>query len=415
MKTNYFLMVGALLLAILTGSGLAQVNSSIGGTVQDATGALIPGVEVTATGVETGVVSRAISNESGVYNFPSLLPGGYTLSAELPGFRTATYNDVQLRPGAPIRLNFTRININEVWHPITADIVATLQKFGTTQDNINVLASVAVANGDFLRVSLTTANTGPGGGDNAGAGFPNGRRLRDDTIDIILTIVANNPIHLAGAITSDGADKAARFMQLCDAFGLPIVSLIDTVLEAREALPRLPARSFGAESAYLKIRYTPLDDSGAEALLRDLLAKDIRDIGDVAFAEQFHAHAGALLDEARGDERVRIDDGVRGEARERLQIHDRARILAAAVGREEPPLRQPAIERHLTALESAALAAARARLVPLVALRRRLAVAGPGAASDLLAAMRGAGCGPEVFKLHASPGARAAPSRSSRG
>ena len=41
-------------------------------------------------------------------------------------------------------------------------------------------------------------------------------------------VIANNPIHLAGAITSDGADKAARFMGLCDAFGLPIVSLIDT-------------------------------------------------------------------------------------------------------------------------------------------------------------------------------------------
>jgi len=41
-------------------------------------------------------------------------------------------------------------------------------------------------------------------------------------------IVANNPIRLAGAITSDGADKAARLMQLCDAFGLPVVSLIDT-------------------------------------------------------------------------------------------------------------------------------------------------------------------------------------------
>jgi acetyl-CoA carboxylase carboxyltransferase component len=33
---------------------------------------------------------------------------------------------------------------------------------------------------------------------------------------------------MAGAITSDAADKAARFMQLCDAFGLPIVSLVDT-------------------------------------------------------------------------------------------------------------------------------------------------------------------------------------------
>ncbi len=41
-------------------------------------------------------------------------------------------------------------------------------------------------------------------------------------------IVANNPMQMAGAITSDGADKAARFMQLCDAFGIPIVSLIDT-------------------------------------------------------------------------------------------------------------------------------------------------------------------------------------------
>jgi acetyl-CoA carboxylase carboxyltransferase component len=41
-------------------------------------------------------------------------------------------------------------------------------------------------------------------------------------------VIANNPMRLAGAITSDGADKAARLMALCDAVGLPIVSLIDT-------------------------------------------------------------------------------------------------------------------------------------------------------------------------------------------
>jgi acetyl-CoA carboxylase carboxyltransferase component len=41
-------------------------------------------------------------------------------------------------------------------------------------------------------------------------------------------VIANNPNHLAGAIDSDGADKAARFMQLCDAFDLPIVTLVDT-------------------------------------------------------------------------------------------------------------------------------------------------------------------------------------------
>jgi acetyl-CoA carboxylase carboxyltransferase component len=41
-------------------------------------------------------------------------------------------------------------------------------------------------------------------------------------------VIANNPMHLAGAIDSPAADKAARFMQLCDAFDLPIVSLCDT-------------------------------------------------------------------------------------------------------------------------------------------------------------------------------------------
>ena len=43
-----------------------------------------------------------------------------------------------------------------------------------------------------------------------------------------LGLIANDTRHTAGAITSDAGDKAARFMQLCDAFGLPIVSLVDT-------------------------------------------------------------------------------------------------------------------------------------------------------------------------------------------
>lgn len=41
-------------------------------------------------------------------------------------------------------------------------------------------------------------------------------------------LMASNPAHLGGAIDADAADKAARFMRLCDAYGLPIVSLVDT-------------------------------------------------------------------------------------------------------------------------------------------------------------------------------------------
>ncbi len=41
-------------------------------------------------------------------------------------------------------------------------------------------------------------------------------------------LLANNPLHLGGAIDADAADKATRFMQLCNAHGLPLVSLVDT-------------------------------------------------------------------------------------------------------------------------------------------------------------------------------------------
>jgi acetyl-CoA carboxylase carboxyltransferase component len=43
-----------------------------------------------------------------------------------------------------------------------------------------------------------------------------------------LGVVANDPMHLGGAIDADGADKAARFLQLCDAFELPVLFLCDT-------------------------------------------------------------------------------------------------------------------------------------------------------------------------------------------
>jgi hypothetical protein len=72
-----------------------------------------------------------------------------------------------------------------------ADIVATLKALGTDDTNIGILAQVAVVHGDYLRLNLNTANSGIGGGNNSGAGFPNGRRLGDDVVDTLLFFIAN--------------------------------------------------------------------------------------------------------------------------------------------------------------------------------------------------------------------------------
>src|SRR5262245_56763156 len=64
------------------------INATLSGTVADVSGALIPGVEITATNSGTGVATMAVSNESGTYRFGSLQPGRYRVTASLAGFQT---------------------------------------------------------------------------------------------------------------------------------------------------------------------------------------------------------------------------------------------------------------------------------------------------------------------------------------
>src|SRR5437773_12196111 len=88
-------------------NGVAQVvNATLSGTVSDGSGALIPGVEITAAQTATGVVSTAITNESGTYRFPSLQPGPYQVKASLTGFQGQTLQ-VTLGTSQQIRQNFT--------------------------------------------------------------------------------------------------------------------------------------------------------------------------------------------------------------------------------------------------------------------------------------------------------------------
>src|ERR1035438_9373411 len=93
---------------LFAGSGLAQnINASLGGTVADASGAVIPNATVTATGIQTGVATKTTTNASGAYQFPSLQAGNYWVSAEMTRFKTDVFAPVVLDVGAQVRLNFT--------------------------------------------------------------------------------------------------------------------------------------------------------------------------------------------------------------------------------------------------------------------------------------------------------------------
>jgi hypothetical protein len=75
------------------------INGTIEGTVKDTQGALLPGVTVTVTNIDTGDQRVVVTNESGLYRAPLLSLGTYRVAAELQGFRKFEQTGVSLRAG----------------------------------------------------------------------------------------------------------------------------------------------------------------------------------------------------------------------------------------------------------------------------------------------------------------------------
>ena len=89
--------IGIVIFILSCASLLAQATAQISGTVRDQTGAVLPGVEVTATQTETGVPRTSVTNETGSYVLANLPLGPYRLEAALPGFRTYVQTGIVLQ------------------------------------------------------------------------------------------------------------------------------------------------------------------------------------------------------------------------------------------------------------------------------------------------------------------------------
>ena len=82
-------------------------STSISGTVNDPTGAVIPGVKVSVENTATGLKRQEVSDNQGRYSFPQLNPGTYKLSAQAAGFSDVTIQGIQLQVNSPANLNVT--------------------------------------------------------------------------------------------------------------------------------------------------------------------------------------------------------------------------------------------------------------------------------------------------------------------
>jgi hypothetical protein len=119
------LFIGLLVSLMMCGSLWAQATAQINGVVQDSSGAVLPGAEVTATQTETGVSRMTLTNESGLYTLPNLPLGPYKLEASLPGFRTFAQSGIVLQVGDNPRINVT-LQVGQVSEQVEVQANASL-------------------------------------------------------------------------------------------------------------------------------------------------------------------------------------------------------------------------------------------------------------------------------------------------
>jgi hypothetical protein len=104
----YSLFAGLIVLLTIASSAAAQGGrSEITGTVLDSAKAVMPGVTVTVTNQDTGQERTITSNADGKFTIPTLVPGTYTVKAELQGFQPTTMKGVVLNVGQELTLNLT--------------------------------------------------------------------------------------------------------------------------------------------------------------------------------------------------------------------------------------------------------------------------------------------------------------------
>src|SRR6185503_2490398 len=129
-----FLIVGALLL-MLPVVGYAQ-EATLTGTVTDSTGAVLPGVTITAVNAATGNTFNGVTDERGIYRIPVRV-GAYQITVELSGFTTIMRTGVQLLVGQTVSLDM-QMTPSTVQETVTVTAEAPLLNITTSSLGGNV-------------------------------------------------------------------------------------------------------------------------------------------------------------------------------------------------------------------------------------------------------------------------------------
>ncbi len=103
--------IAVLLFACAALAGAQETRGSIAGRVVDPSGAVVPAATVTATSHSTNVKLKAVTNPEGAYQILFVLPGVYSVTASISGFKTARQDNIEIpEDESPAQSRYTTVN-----------------------------------------------------------------------------------------------------------------------------------------------------------------------------------------------------------------------------------------------------------------------------------------------------------------
>lgn len=197
-----------------------RFDGGLRGTVVDQSGAVVAGARVTVTNEATGVSQSTETTTAGVYNFPNLLVGTYTLKVEAKGFAPYANKGVAVSSNQVVEAN-ARLNIGG--ESTTVEVAAGAEAVETTTSQVSntftarQVVDIPTASSNLLNLAVLAPNTTTQGGGVLGqGGSVGGTRPRMNSFNV--DGVDDNSQSVTGSLSTVVNDAVAEFSLITNQF-----------------------------------------------------------------------------------------------------------------------------------------------------------------------------------------------------
>jgi hypothetical protein len=239
----------------------AQTTAQLTGTVQDNSGAMIPGAQVTLTDEATRLTRVVQTNRQGLYAFPSLVPGTYTVKVEAKSFQSKEVTGIMLHAGDVLAVPAATLTVGSETTTVTVE--ATNEMIPTENGaRTSVLTSKDIENLALVGRDVTELLKVLPGATTVGAGLTNNAPMYNDLNTTVQQSAIGSGININGAVNRGGTALLSDGVNTIDPGNMAAsVSVINPEMTAEVSVQ---ASNFGAETPFGPVVVSTISKSGGD-------------------------------------------------------------------------------------------------------------------------------------------------------